>query len=429
MCLSKSSARLDAVGSQMFCITGKDQPVRRLLIICCMFLALLSPTLSLAQGSGAAFRVLQDTATSRFAQGIDFRLIAEASAPIVEASLVRQLVGERVRARARPEFTPGNRVDLTFTWALEPGDLPPGTRISYYWELADQAGNRWQTDPGIIIYEDDRFDWEELVEMPIIVRYYGGRKDTAQEVLEAALAAAQRLQNDVGVELQEAVSIYVYNSKNDMRAALTARSETYDARTVTLGVSMGRNTLLILGSDVGVRGTVAHEMSHIVVGMAADNPYTDLPRWLDEGLAMYAEGELPADNRRALEQAIRNDALISVRSLSSYVGDPAQVDLFYGEAYSLVDFMLTTYGREKMDQLLDALGDGLSVTEALEQIYGLTIDDLDLQWRASLGLGPRVAATATPAPQQQRRETPICTSPAAILWLVVGGLFLLFGRR
>ncbi len=403
--------------------------MRRFLLIYCIFLALLWPTPSLAQSGGATFRVLQDTAKSRFAQGIDFRLIAEASVPIVEASLVRQLVGERVRARARPEFIPGNRIDLTFTWALEPGDLPPGTRISYYWELADQAGNRWQTEPRVVIYEDDRFDWQELIEMPIIVRYYGDRKGTAQEILDAAVAAAQRLQNDVGVELQEPVSIYVYNSKNDMRAALTARSETYDTRTITLGVSMGRNTLLILGSDAGVRGTVAHEMSHIIVGMATDNPYTDLPRWLDEGLAMYAEGELPTDNRRALEQAIRNDALISVRSLSSYVGDPAQVDLFYGEAYSLVDFMLTTYGREKMDKLLDALQDGFSVTEALDKIYGLTIDELDLQWRESLGLGPRVTPAATPESRQQTRETPICTSPAAVLWLVIGGLFLLLGRR
>lgn len=403
--------------------------MRRLSIICCILLVLFLPIPSLAQDSGATFRVLQDTATSRFAEGIDFHLIAEATTPIVEASLVRQLVGERVRARARSEFTSGNRVDLTFAWTLEPGELPPGTRISYYWELVDQTGNRWQTDPSIVIYEDDRFDWQELVETPIIVRYYGSRKATAQKVLEAAVAAAQRLQKDVGVELKEPVSIYVYNSKNDMRAALTSRSETYDIRTVTLGVSMGRNTLIILGSDAGVRGTVAHEMSHIVIGMATDNPYTDLPRWLDEGLAMYAEGELPEDNRRALEQAIRNDALISVRSLSSYVGDPALVDLFYGEVYSLVDFMLTTYGREKMDRLLDALQDGQSVNEALGEIYGLTIDDLDLQWRASLGLGPRAAPTATPELQQQRRETPICTSPAAILWLAIGGLFLLLGRR
>jgi hypothetical protein len=44
-------------------------------------------------------------------------------------------------------------------------------------------------------------------------------------------------------------------------------------------------------------------LSHIVVGLATKNPFGDLPRWLDEGLAMYAEGELPARNRRALEQA------------------------------------------------------------------------------------------------------------------------------
>ena len=39
---------------------------------------------------------------------------------------------------------------------------------------------------------------------------------------------------------------------------------------------------------------------------------------------MYAEGTLPAGYRSALDRAIRKDALISVRSLSGYSGDPEQ---------------------------------------------------------------------------------------------------------
>ena len=149
-------------------------------------------------------------------------------------------------------------------------------------------------------------------------------------------------------------------------------------------------------------------MAHVVVGLATDNPYAELPRWLDEGLAMISEGELPSDNRRALQEAITGNDLISVRSLSGYTGDPDEVDLFYGEVYSLVDLMLESYGKDKMTELLSALREGLYQQDALQQVYGFGLDELDTRWRASLGLGPRpTPGTPTPGatPSTQRRTT------------------------
>lgn len=67
---------------------------------------------------------------------------------------------------------------------------------------------------------------------------------------------------------------------------------------------------------------------------------------------MYAEGELPADNRDALEDAIKADRLLSLRSMTSYSGRASEVDLFYGEAYSVVRFLLDEFGRDKLHELL-----------------------------------------------------------------------------
>ncbi|MBC7240342.1 MAG: hypothetical protein H5T71_09610, partial [Chloroflexi bacterium] len=110
------------------------------------------------------------------------------------------------------------------------------------------------------------------------------------------------------------------------------------------------------------------------------------------------EGSLPLDNRRALERAIRDDRLLSIRSMSSYSGQASQVDLFYGQAYSVVDFLLREYGREKMKALLDVFAHGALQEDALQQVYGFGLDELDARWRQSLGLPPRrPSATPTPA--------------------------------
>jgi hypothetical protein len=225
----------------------------------------------------------------------------------------------------------------------------------------------------------------------------------------------ESLRADAGLELDQRVAIYVYDSERDMRPTLSSRGSIYDDLTLTLGVAAGDHTLLLLGSHRDVAKTVAHEMSHIVVGLATENPYVDLPRWLDEGLAMYAEGELPANNVDALDRGVREDRLISVRSLSDYVGDPDQVDLFYAQVYSLIEFMIDTYGREAMSQLLETIAGGVPAEDAVQEVYGMDLDGLDEAWRASLGLGPRVSADQWPESSARSRGSGLCGVPLAML--------------
>jgi hypothetical protein len=402
----------------------------------CLFVSLLVMLVLLAffrpVAAQGEIKLVANSYESYFAERVVFRLTAESDAPITEATIYRQLVGEQVKALARPQLKPGKRVEIEYVWQLEAGDLAPGATLSYFWELQDQAGKQLRTEPTVFSYDDNRFEWRTLTREPLLVHYYGGKLDQAQSILEAASEAAQRLQREIGIVVEQPIQIYVYNNRNDMRLALSPRGGVYDTRTVTLGVAMDRHTLLLLGSDSNVRATTAHELSHIILGLATDNPYTDLPRWLDEGLAMYAEGKLPTDNAQALQKAIRDDRLISVRSLSSYVGDPAQVDLFYGEVYSLLDYMIKTYGKDKLNTLLDLLKGGATVEKALQQAYGFGQGQLDNDWRESLGLSPRAesapAAQATPA-QSRAPGRAICPNPLAIAWLIASAAFILFMRQ
>ena len=325
-----------------------------------------------------------------FAEQIVFRVTAESDSPINDIVLFYTVLGgEEAKNLAYPEFEPATRVDTEWTWHLEQGMLPPGTQIEYYWRLKDEAGHELNTDPVTLTYEDTRFDWQHVSEGNITVYWYEEDESYADNILAAAVAALELLQNQVGVTLEREVKIFAYNSKSDMSLALARKSETFDAQVTTLGQASSEDTLLLLGTASGVEETVAHELSHLVVGLATDNPYRDLPRWLDEGLAMYAEGGLPHSFQGALDVAIERDELISVRSLAGYTGDPSQINLFYAESYSIVSFLLDEYGREAMAELLDTFKSGASDEETLQQVYGFGVDGLDNAWRANLGLGPR----------------------------------------
>lgn len=342
-----------------------------------------------------------------FSESLIFSIEASSTRPIVEAVLFYGRDGERLVRRIYPNFAPGTEIRIEYVEDLEKGQFAPGTLIHSWWQLATDDGGVGTSDRSTLEYTDDNHDWQSTAGERVDLFWYGSDEDDARDLQVAADEAVMRLEEEIGVSVDRRASVYVYNSERDMDKALSQRSEAFDDRVLTLGVKVDEDTLLLLGTHRDARLTLAHELCHIVVGIATDNPYADLPRWLDEGLAMYAEGQLPPDNRQAFERAIDRDELLSIRSMTSYSGRPELVDLYYGEVYSVVDFMLREYGRDKMRELLDVFSEGARQEEALLQVYHLGLDELDSRWRASLGLGPRESPEAeAPPPVTEERPSP-----------------------
>lgn len=384
---------------------------------------LLAPMLQAQEG----IKVLSQEHEEVFAESIAFRLYAESDSEITEITLSYKLTSEVAVNRATPDFKPGRKVDAEWVWELEPGEIPLGSEISYYWTVRDQAGNRLRTEPIYFTYSDTRFDWRSISEGKITLYWYDRNEEFARHLLDAATEALARLEEEIGVELAQQVKIFVYNSKGDMRLALHTRSRTFDEFVITLGTVVSEDTMILLGAASDVEKTIAHELSHVVVGLATKNPLGEIPRWLDEGLAMYAEGELPFFNLLSLEEALFNNTLISARSLSGYTGLAEQVDLYYGEVYTVIEFLLEKYGKEKMSELLAVFKKGAHQEDALQEVYGFSLDELDAQWRAWLyetyGAGLNITPQPPPTPEKKiivpkrkelylRADPPITLDPA-----------------
>ena len=367
-----------------------------------------------------------------FSESLDFAMEAKVDVPIVEVILYYGQDGERLVRRIYPDFAPGRDLFVTYTEELESGQFAPGTRIRSWWRLRTAEGSILETPPKVFEYTDDNHDWQHLVGERADLFWYGADESAALGLSAKADSVISMLEKDVGVVIDDRARVYAYNSQQNMNRALSRRSEGYDDRVMTLGVAVSKDTLLLLSTHRDAEMILAHELSHIVVGMATENPYTDLPRWLDEGLAMYAEGEFPSDNRRALEKAVRDDNLLSIRSMSSYSGQASRVDLFYGQVYSVIDFMLQEYGRESMQRLLAEFAKGARQEKALQETYGFDLDELDTRWRASLGLGPRPQVTeVAPASESGKSRTEggfTCTSTVGALLLPLLGVGLGIGK-
>jgi hypothetical protein len=330
-------------------------------------------------------------AEAQFPSAITFTLEAEADSDIVDIDLEyrvsrRSLVGQSCRVDV--DFTPGESVVASWRWdMLETGGLPPGTEVEYWWCIEDADNNMVESSSNTVRFDDLRYDWSRISSDQVNFYWYEGDDSFLQELVDAADAALDDLAEEVGVSLDQPANFYIYANPWDLHGALVYPDEwtggvAFPAyNTIAIGISPG-------SMDWGKRA-IAHELGHLVVHQYVFGPYGALPTWLDEGLAMDAEGDLRSDLQQMLEQAIARDTLFSISSIaSSFPADPNEAKLSYAESYSVLQFLIDNYGSDKIVELLQVFKEGSTDDEALLQVYGFDTDGLGERWRVSLGLDP-----------------------------------------
>jgi len=197
--------------------------------------------------------------------------------------------------------------------------------------------------------------------------------------MSAAQDALTKLGNEAGAQLKKPVNIYVYASTQDLLGALIFPYEWTGAVTFS---QYGSIAIGISASNLNWgKRAIAHELTHMVTHQVTFNPYSDLPRWLDEGLAVYDEGLLDVSFSTALKRAVDSNSLMSVRTLSSpFSANSDLASLSYAESYSFVSYLISTYGEDKMHGLLDIFSQGSTYDNALLKVYGFDSDGLNSRW-------------------------------------------------
>jgi hypothetical protein len=368
-----------------------NKKVRLIALIFCLFLLILSPGLVQAQGE---LTIVGSSAGVEFPFQLNFNLSARSNVNITDIRLcytVDRTSFVQITSEAYIEFMPSTNVDVS--WALEMvkiGGLPPGSSLEYWWTVKDASGNKVETAPVRVQFDDIRYTWRSLTQGKVTIYWYNGDDSFAQELMAATQQALGRLAEDTGAYLEKPAKLYIYASTNDLKGGMIYPQEW------TGGVAFTRFGIIAIGISSGNidwgKTAIAHELTHLVINQMTLNPYNSPPNWLDEGLAMYTEGMLGPEFTTYLSKAIAEDSLISVQSLSSpFSAYAEEATLSYAQSYSLVEFLITNYGQSKMLELLNTFRQGSSYDAALQTVYGFDMDGLDSLWRDYVTKQYRVA--------------------------------------
>jgi len=389
--------------------------IKRIALIISTLLLLLSPSFVAA---GEDITVIASDVDVNFPNQAVFTLEAESYVDIVDVRLsyqVDMMNYAEVVSEGWAEFTPANKIEANWVWDMENASLPPGAEVTYWWMIEDADGNRFETSPEIMHFDDERYPWQSLTSTApqdgeLTLFSYEGNDSFAQELMDTCQGGLARLTQDIGTHPERPIKIYIYASTSDLQGAMIFPQEW------TGGAAFTAFSTIAIGItpselDWGKRALV-HELTHLVVHQATFSPYGQLPLWLDEGLATYNEGELDLVFRSSLQKAILENELISVRSLCSpFSAETEKARLSYAQSYSLVEYLLDNYGQERMLELLAILKQGSTYDEALTEVYGFDIEGLDARWRGTLASHTVISASRIP----EQSEGTACQSHPALI--------------
>ena len=174
----------------------------------------------------------------------------------------------------------GELVDSQLLWRTNSSArfIPPGTIITYNFEIENAAGDLLETESREFIYYDARFEWHEVSEGPVAVAYHGPVKSRANTILDVILQTLTMMGPVLGADITIPIRVTMYNNVKEMLEALPPRSATVGRELVTEGQAFSDfGMLLVLGGGRLANGTASHEVTHILNDRAGVGIFRRLP--------------------------------------------------------------------------------------------------------------------------------------------------------
>jgi len=209
---------------------------------------------------------------------------------------------------------------------------------------------------------------------PLFVVKYPESHDpeTRRAIIAQLEAAAERVGLMLSYVPQQRTTVVLYEHP-EFRSVTRAHAW-------TSGLFDGKIRLL-----VGPVRPPAREIARVVVHEYAHAAIHELsrgraPRWLHEGLAQVLEGATPDP----MLQVPGGLTLAGVEALAGE-SDALRARTGYDIALWIVSDLLDRGGIEAVRELLERLGAGETIAQAIPRVYGLRTTELELQWRRVLG--------------------------------------------
>jgi hypothetical protein len=342
------------------------------------------------------------TFQSNYPNGFEFSATITSSAgPVVGGRVIWSHAPNR--QRSRPIEIDPQTGTLKVVWESNTSErVPPWVGLTYFWRVTDSEGNAFETEPIYAEYEDHSHEWIRSESEDIIVFSQDLPEDVNDMVIAAMAQQRETYRAAWGELLPYKPRAILFGDRGAwyewrvglVDAAVIGQTSDDWGGTAQVGNFAGLNDLAY--------GTVLHEVAHLYQGS-----FTLMVgcTWITEGNATFFELNQQYDYKGRIQAVAAQGDLPNLLD-GSGPGTCGQNRRFgYDIGYTFWAWLVENYGLEGHRQLVELLDTGMVRNQAIEQVTGLSAQEVESRWRVWLGASP-VAPTLVPTPTIYQLPSP-----------------------
>lgn len=275
--------------------------------------------------------------------------------------------------------------EFSYIYPVQSSPLRAFTTIDYWFSITLQDGTEISSPVFNFEYLDNRFEWQHLADAPFDVFWFEGDRSYAQSILDVAREGLTRAQGILPLQAPPNISIYVYENADQIPQIAgkewVAGHAYPDLGVMVVSIPDGPERRL------EIERQVPHELMHVLLYQTTGQAYTNIPTWLNEGLATMAQLYPTPEYQVFLENAIKTNSLIPISSLcQGFPSHASSAYLSYAEATYFTRYLYRQYGSSGLAGLVHNYANGLDCERGVEVALGISLSDLEQQWLKD-GLG------------------------------------------
>lgn len=300
----------------------------------------------------------------------------------------------------------------SYTWDASTNYVTPNTSIRYRFR-ATTGGSVSVSPAATLLYADNRpgLDWQSATYGQAVVHWYGTEGAQAQRFGSLTSGAVSRAEQTLGHALDGPIDIFVYDTQSQFFGALGPTAREWTGAATFPNIRTVFMWLQGFSSSTELDRTLTHEVTHVVFGDATANPYHAPATWFNEGFAVWSEQQNATSAAATVRSAV-SSGLFSFDALTGSFPIGAQsAALAYAEGATMVDYIITHYGRAAMARITAAYRAGSTDAAALQAGTGIPANQLYADYFRSFGttepqpvpaatIGPSVVQTGSNASAQ-----------------------------
>jgi len=214
--------------------------------------------------------------------------------------------------------------------------------------------------------------------------YHPSSRERVQPLIAQAEAVRHDLTERLGFPVLSEVRVEIARTPGEM-ATFAPSGAPYPE--YAAGVAYSEIGLVLLsltpihaGQEQDLAEVFRHELAHVALHDALNGQ--PVPRWFNEGFAVFASGESSFARMKTLSMSTVGGSLIPLRDLeSSFPDDETKAQIAYAEAVDVVRFLVRREDIHRFRALVSELREGQSFEKSVLDSYAVDLATLEVEWR------------------------------------------------